>query len=172
MVVSTWTHADEAKTNAKYATATVIASKCVFEFPIDDIERDWEWGVSPANYCEYSWMVTIKRGIVSYQIGFSYFNPDSMPESGSLAELLATGQSDVWKRSADAESGSVVEGLRVTCTATRKHLRISLDNTKWTVELFCDKPESVTFETGGTQLEHTKTIIEVAYKPPFKNLDR
>jgi len=163
---SSWTYADDStKANAKVATATALADKCIFNFPIDDIEREWKWGVSPAYRCEYSWMVTVKRGDASYQLGFSYFNPDAVPQSGTLTKLLATGQANVWKRAADGNGASYVKGVRVTCNLAGKHLRIMLDNEKWTKELFGDRPMYVRFETSGTQLKRGKTVVKVVYQP-------
>ncbi len=91
-----WLSADETeKPKTKVATATVLPDKCIFTFPIDDIERVWKWGVSPANHCEYSWMVTVKGDDATYQLGLSYFNPDAFPQSGTFDELLTTSANGV-----------------------------------------------------------------------------
>lgn len=155
---------DKPKPKTPFPKAKVHGDKCTFHFPIENTKRVWDWGVSPANRCEYSWMVTVKRGETSYQLGFSHFNPVPDPQSGSLARLLETGQSDVWKLDADGTGASNVDGKSVTCRAARDHLEIVLDSEAWTKKLFADRPKTVQFETSGTQLKRTKTTVKVDYK--------
>lgn len=169
LLAAHWATADEtAQPKAKVATATVLSDKCVFTFPIEDIERVWKWGTSPANHCEYSWMVTVKGDDATYQLGFSYFNPDAFPQSGTFDELLSTGQANVWELEADGSGASYVEGVRVNCQSEGNALRITIDNKKWVKELFGGAPKSVRFEIGGTQLKAAKVDVNVAYKMAAK----
>jgi len=168
-----WLLADDVrKPDNETATATVFADKCQFVFPIEDMERAWKWGVSPANYCEYSWMVTINGDDAKYQVGLSYFNPDAIPQSGSFDQLLATGQADVWKLEADGNGASYVEGVRVNCESKGDTLRITVENKAWIKRLFGKEPKSVRFETSGTQLKASKTDVIVEYKMDAMRKDR
>ncbi len=167
-----WLSADDAQNpKIKVANATVFLDKCVFTFPIDDIERVWKWGVSPANHCEYSWMVTVKGDDATYQLGLSYFNPDAFPQSGTLDELLTTAQANVWKLEADCSGASYVDGVRVNCDSEEDALRITIDNKRWVNKLFGREPKSVRFETNGTQLKAGKTEVNVEYKTDAKRKD-
>ncbi len=165
LVSPSWASADEtANPKTKLPTATVLPDKCIFTFPIEDIEREWKWGVSPANQCEYSWMVTVKGSDTTYQLGFSYFNPDAFPQSGTFDELLSTGQANVWAIEADGSGASYVDGVRVNCRSEGNALLITIDNRKWLKELFAHAPQSLRFETSGTQLQAGKADVNVAYK--------
>ncbi|KAA5538659.1 hypothetical protein FYK55_27135 [Roseiconus nitratireducens] len=160
-----WLPADGTdKPKSNDATATVLPGKCVFTFPVDEIEREWKWGVSPANHCEYSWMVTVKGGDSTYQFGFSYFNPVARPQSGTFDELLAAGQANVWKLKADGRGASYVDGVAVTCDSEGDALRITIDSDDWVEKLFGQTPKSVKFETSGTQLKAGKIDVDVRYK--------
>jgi hypothetical protein len=147
----------------KVATATVLPEKCVFTFPIDNIEREWKWGVNPAHHCEYSWMVTVKNNGATYQFGFSYFNPDAFPQSGTFDKLLKTGQANVWRLEADGNGASYVDGVRVNCDSKGNALRITINNEKWVKKLFGRAPKTVRFETSGAQLKASKVDVNVEY---------
>jgi hypothetical protein len=152
------------KPNTNVATATVLPDKCIFAFPINDIDRVWKWGVSPANHCEYSWMVTIKGDDATYQLGLSYFNPDAFPQSGTLDQLINTGQANVWKLEADGSGASYIDGVQVNCDTEGNTLLITIDDKKWIKKLFGHSPKSVRFETSGTQLNVAKVGVNVVYK--------
>jgi hypothetical protein len=111
-------------------------------------------------------MVTVMGHESSYQFGFSYFNPDAVPQSGTLDDLLKTGQSNVWKLAPDGKGASYVEGVRVTCESTENGLRVSIDSEEWIKTLFGSRPKSVRFETNGTQLKRRKTDVNVDYERP------
>jgi hypothetical protein len=116
-------------------------------------------------------MVTVKGDDATFQLGFSYFNPDAFPQSGTFDELLSTGQANVWELEADGSGASYVEGVRVNCQSEGNALRITIDNKKWVKELFGGAPKSVRFEISGTQLNARKVDVNVTYKMAAKKND-
>ncbi len=152
---------------AEKPTAFVYPAECRFSFPIERVNRKWRWGVSTPNFCEYSWMVTIKTETEIYQLGFSYFNPGGPSQEGSFADLLFAGQTDLWKLGTD--SASSVDGVKVKATVDSNRLRITVVDKEWTERLFEKKPKSLQFETTGTQLGKSKKDVVVKYyKSPAK----
>lgn len=171
LVAVSWAPAEEAaKPKEKVPTAIVLPEQCVFTFPIDDLSREWKWGVSPASQCEYSWMVTVKNGDKSYQIGFSYFNPFGKPRTGTFKDLLVNGQANVWELSGDG--ASYVEGVDVTCDTVGDGLRIAVSDEKWIKKQFAGKPKTLSFETTGSLLKQGKTEVKVAYKKASETVQR
>src|SRR5690606_27262698 len=75
-----------------------------------------------------------------------------------------------WKLAADG-ARTYVQGVHVTCRPARDHLLIVLRGKAWTKELFGDRPTTVQFETDGTQLTRTKTMVRVDYELDQKDSD-
>ena len=142
-------------------TATVFPNRCEFAIPIKNIDQKWVWGVTEADTCEYSWQVTINAGNDVYQLGFTYFNPDAAKMTGSFADLLGAGQTDIWKLEDDGLGASNVGSLNASTDG--KRLLFVVEDQIWVEHLFSDKPQTVTFETGGTQLAYNKQESRVEY---------
>jgi len=97
-----------------------------------------------------------------------------MPEGNTRCRILASGNESpgVVDPTGRLQTGATyVDGVRVTCRPALDHLQIVVNNKAWTKELFGDKPETVQFETGGTQLKRAKTTVTVDYQLERKKSD-
>jgi WD40 repeat protein len=156
--------ADKSKSKVIAPMAIVLPGECRFTFPIENLEREWKWGAARANVREYSWMVTVKSGDETYQLGFSYFNPDPMVSVGTFLDLLNAGQSNLWLLDPNGNGASYVSDVGVKRTVVGNGLQFAIVDKKWTERLFKDKPKFLRFETDGTQLKHTEQDVPVEYK--------
>jgi len=162
-VASSCTGPDKIDAERAAPTATVYAERCRFTFPIENIQRTWKWGASKRDMCDYSWMVTIKADSSDYQLGFSYFNAGVGVCSGTFAQLLQVGQTDLWLLKEGGLGASRVEGVRVDASVEDNRLVFDICGKKWTERLFEQKPNDVTFGTGGSQLPLTSRTCRVVY---------
>ena len=139
--------------------ASVFNDRFAISVPIENIDKTWVWGVSDRNVCEYSWQLNIISGKETFQLGFTYFNPNAIKQSGSFADLLRAGQNDIWK--IDASGGTNVGSLNATTDGT--HLNFSITDKVWIGRLFSDRPKTIIFETGGVQLKPDRQEVTVKY---------
>ncbi|QDT11228.1 hypothetical protein [Planctomycetes bacterium K23_9] len=155
--------APKSKPNAK-PSARITATTCKFTFPVDDLDQTWEWGVSPLNACEYSWMVTVKLKEATFQIGVSHFNAFGIAQSGSFDDFLRASQADVWKLKPDKQGATVVDGIKVICKSNGPALEITVDDADWSAAVFAQRPALVKLQTTGTRLKKSEHAVKIKYK--------
>lgn len=81
-----------------------------FALPISP-ESTWRWNRvdSKPGRMEYAWQADIELGPDVYEVGITCFQPKPKghPASGTLRELLARCQKDVWRRNPDGTADAV-----------------------------------------------------------------
>jgi hypothetical protein len=142
-------------------SATIYSDKCRFLVEVPNMDQVWEWGVTGANTCEYSWMVRIKAGDKVYELGYSFFNPNSRKQKGTFKELLKVGQTNMWLH--DGGGASYVEGVYVNANTEGEFLVLELDDKAWTERLFKERPETVSIQIGGSELNKSESEVRVQY---------
>ena len=142
-------------------SATIYSDKCRFLVEVPNMDQVWEWGVTGANTCEYSWMVRIKAGDKVYELGYSFFNPNSRKQKGTFKELLKVGQTNMWLL--DGGGASYVEGVYVNANTEGEFLVLELDDKAWTERLFKERPETVSIQIGGSELNKSESEVRVQY---------
>jgi hypothetical protein len=142
-------------------SATIYSDKCRFLVEVPNMDQVWEWGVTGANTCEYSWMVRIKAGDKVYELGYSFFNPNSRKQKGTFKELLKVGQTNMWLH--DGGGASYVEGVYVNANTEGEFLVLELDDKAWTERLFKERPETVSIQIRGSELNKSESEVRVQY---------
>ena len=142
-------------------SATIYSDKCRFLVQVPNMDQVWEWGVTGANTCEYSWMVRIKAGDKVYELGYSFFNPNSRKQKGTFKELLKVGQTNMWLL--DGGGASYVEGVYVNANTEGEFLVLELNDKAWTERLFKERPETVSIQIGGSELNKSESEVRVQY---------
>ena len=142
-------------------SATIYSDKCRFLVEVPNMDQVWEWGVTGANTCEYRWMVRIKAGDKVYELGYSFFNPNSRKQKGTFKELLKVGQTNMWLL--DGGGASYVEGVYVNANTEGEFLVLELDDKAWTERLFKERPETVSIQIGGSELNKSESEVRVQY---------
>ena len=145
-----------------------VNGACEIAFPIQDPESLFQWGIGKPNVAEYFWQADIQQAKAHYQIGFSYFNPNARPQSGTLRQLLDVGQSDVWL--VDDSLNALRCGVQVDLTLSEGVVTLRISDPKAVHELFIEHPERISYKIGGTQMRYTTGDVPVHYaKPPSES---
>ena len=122
----------------------VSAAAAEFSLPIPASDREWAWCLttSPDNILEYRWMIRVGAADSAYEFGFSLFKfPGCHEAHGSLHDLLAAGQANVWKLHAD-EGASVIEGAQVSVTERGGAVVIRIADPAIVTLLFGNRPST------------------------------
>lgn len=79
--------------------ARVEGDSATFVFPVAEQETlEWNKESSSASGLEWAWLVEFRDGRTSYSLGFTYWKDNTEgPVTGTLTELLAAGQVDLWR---------------------------------------------------------------------------
>jgi len=106
-------------------------------------------------------MVRIKAGDKVYELGYSFFNPNSRKQKGRFKELLKVGQTNMWLL--DGGGASYVEGVYVNANTEGEFLVLELNDKAWTERLFKERPETVSIQIGGSELNKSESEVRVQY---------
>jgi sugar lactone lactonase YvrE len=138
------------------ASAIISQNKAEFWFPIEDIDKQWEWGTAPDNHREHALLVELSSDV---QIGFTKWKHSSeIPQVGTIEQLLNSGQTNIWKNS------SYLDG---SIRAYRKGqgVMIELTDSSTLFELNQAKPTALMFEITGK----APFSVSAIYKTPNLN---
>lgn len=153
-------HVDRKQSDSEPPVVTVD-EVCEVQFPIKDHESLFQWGVGKRNVAEYFWQVEIKQAEARYRIGFTYFNPNGKPKSGTLQQLLDVGQSDVWL--VDASLNTIRCGVQVDSAVSNGHLTLRIADPKAVQQLFIEHPDQISYTVGGKQMRYKTGNVPVHY---------
>ena len=147
------------------AQASVKQNRAEFWFPVASADAEWEWGTSPDNALEYSWLVVLPSKSSNYEMGFSLFKQDRKSrQKGPLEGLLGAGQVDVWETTPGG-GAKVVEGVRgIRVYRKDDGVMVELTDADILKKLREAKPEELTFETEGALLQKHRQTVAVAYE--------
>jgi hypothetical protein len=119
---------------------SAVAAEFVLPIPAPDGEWAWCHTTTPDNVLEYRWMIRVGGADSEYEFGFSLFKfPGCREAHGSLDDLLAAGQANVWKLHADG-GASVVDGAQVSMAAGNGAVFISITDPAIVTLLFGNRP--------------------------------
>jgi len=144
------------------ATASVTADRVRIAIPVGrSTSAQWSWH-SPAtddNAAEYAWQARIGD---QYLIGFQLFKfPDSKPATGSFADLLKAGQSDVAEIT--SMGGRVIRGVTPALSGERDQLVVELTDKDIIAKLFASRPRTVVIETVSPYSKHRTVRVPINY---------
>jgi hypothetical protein len=150
--------------NGDAFAASVRSGLGQFYFPIENIDRQWEWQASPANILEYSWIVVVPLDDGVYKFGFNRFCFQPRAKSvGTFEQLLATGQVNIWKENPDG-SFSVQEDLRgVKAKRHGNGLLVELIEPRLLEKFLARRPAIVHFTTGYALYPQKDQEVKVVY---------
>jgi hypothetical protein len=114
---------------------------------------------------EYGWMVRVPGSAPDsgWEVGYSFFRGYAGPDSGSLAELLAAGQSDAWHVEPDG-SARVLEASRgVTARPDSMAVVIQLSDGALIDRLFGGHPPTVNLRRRHPGGEWADSTVPVSY---------
>ena len=139
-------------------TATVAKDKAVFWFPTPNGKLIW--GGRTDRKKQYAWMAHVELPSGAYMIGFAYFAKSETLEKGSLEQLLAQGQSNVWTANHGPDSAI---SAKVTTITDKGGIRIELNDPDILTQIRKDRPETIEFIAEGDSLKQETKSITVQY---------
>ena len=95
-----------------------------------------------------------------YEFGFTFFSTGGPKCTGTFAELLAAGESDIWQ--IDKDSGTNIGDIDATTDG--KNLTFTLTDKKKLDLLFALKPRIAGLKTGGILLKQRQYSVPIAYE--------
>jgi hypothetical protein len=146
-------------------SAVVTSSDATFSIPIQPRKR-WTWRLpdTAANQQEYRMDVTVKNEGREYTFGFYLWKRrDASPGSGSLSDLISTGQKSLFER-AQSRLMTIVRDADVKVKASGDGVVISLRSSKDLKRLFSSKPTEVVFKIKIPGESETSQSIPIVYQ--------
>jgi hypothetical protein len=138
----------------------VTDDDCTCVIPIEANQVPFSWGVDWQGNCEYSIQLRIAAKESQYEFGFTCFSSGGQKCTGTFAELLAAGQSDIWQIYMD--SGTNIGD--VDATTDGKNLTFTLTDKSKLDLLFASKPQIAILKTGGTRLLQQHYSVPITYE--------
>ncbi len=138
----------------------VTEDDCTCVISIETTIAPLSWGVDLQSNCEYSIQVGITAKESQYEFGFTCFSTGGPKCTGTFAELLAAGQSDIWQIGKD--SGTNIGN--VDATTDGKNLTFTLTDKKKLDLLFASEPKTAILKTGGTKLRQRQYPVPITYE--------
>ena len=133
---------------------------CTCVIPVATTKAPLSWGVDWQSSCEYSIQLEIVAKESKYEFGFTFFSTGGPKCTGTFAELLAAGESDIWQ--IDKDSGTNIGDIDATTDG--KNLTFTLTDKKNLDLLFASKPRIAVLKTGGTLLKQRQYSVPIAYE--------
>jgi tetratricopeptide (TPR) repeat protein len=97
-------------TNA--ARAMVMPITAHFWFPVESAYETWTWGIGPRDVCEYSWTVKVATDAAQYHLAYKIFNFQPGKRTGTLSDVVASGQTDLWHYDPKKKSAALIQQVR------------------------------------------------------------
>ena len=147
-------------------TAKVSASAAHFWIPIKGGDQVWHWNIAEDNQQEYVWQVTVSLMNAMYDFGFTKFRfPRSRAQEGTLDQLLAAGQVNVWKRSSDGSGTLVSDMTGVRVYRKGKGLSIEVTESSFLAAFMKERPGTVEIKSSAADLGTYDYKVPVTYSP-------
>jgi len=146
-------------------SAIVTSSEATFTMPFPHRDR-WSWRLpeTPANKMEYRMDVTVTNEGRQYTFGFYLWKRGGESSgSGSLNDLLSTGQKSLFERS-DNRLMTVIHDADVKVKTKADALIITLRNKDELKRLFSSKPTEVVFKLKLPGEDETIQNVAVVYQ--------
>jgi len=156
------------KTGASDTNAhiVVVSTKSAqFWFPVANVNSTWTWGISDPCICEYSWMVKVYTGTDEYEFGYSKFSGRSGKRNGTLSDLVASGQNDLWRYDPKEQSATVLcpRPKLLRTLVKGGGLLIELNDEEWIKRMFGTKPKLIEFHIRGVLQKHELLRVPIKY---------